>query len=162
MSRIVQHLYITSIVLAMVLAFLAGFSSDHTLVGASPMAITSGQWAAVAGGYLLLDDASKANTTTSLQASSNTSAIGQSVTFTAITASSGGTPTGSVTFKDGASPLGTATLSGGTATFSTSSLGAGTHTITAVYGGDGDFTGSSSSPLTLTVTSYLYVPLIVR
>jgi hypothetical protein len=77
---------------------------------------------------------------------------GQPVTFTAVVAVTGpgaGTPTGAVTFMDGATTLGTGQLSvaGGTdqATFSTSSLGVGAHTITASYGGDGNFTPSSSA-----------------
>ena len=56
-----------------------------------------------------------------------------------------------MTFKDGATTLGTGTLSGGTATFATSSLSVSGHTITAVYGGDTNFTGSTSSGLTQTV-----------
>src|SRR5207248_1198998 len=61
------------------------------------------------------------------------------------------TPTGTVTFQDGASALGTGTLSGGTATFTTSALTAGTHSITAIYGGDANFTGSTSPILTQTI-----------
>jgi hypothetical protein len=65
---------------------------------------------------------------------------------------SGTTPTGTVTFKDGASTLGTGTLNGsGDATFSTSILSVGSHSITAVYGGDSNFNGSTSSSLTQTV-----------
>jgi hypothetical protein len=61
---------------------------------------------------------------------------------------SGGTPTGSVTFKDGSNALGTGALNGsGVATFSTSALSAGSHSITAVYGGDTDFSGSTSAIL---------------
>ena len=56
-----------------------------------------------------------------------------------------------MTFKDGATTLGTGTLSGGTATYSTSSLAVSGHTITAVYGGDTNFTGSTSTGLTQTV-----------
>src|SRR5207302_9106770 len=62
-----------------------------------------------------------------------------------------GTPTGTVTFQDGASALGTGTLSGGTATFTTSGLTAGTRSITAIYGGDANFAGSTSPVLTQTV-----------
>jgi hypothetical protein len=40
---------------------------------------------------------------------------------------------------------GTGTLSGGTATFSISTLGVGSHAITAVYGGDLNFEGSTSN-----------------
>ncbi len=87
--------------------------------------------------------------------SANPSVFGQTVVFTAIVtaASPGtGTPTGTVTFKDGTTALGSAvTLSGGTATFSTSKLAVGTHSITAVYGGDTNFTTSTSAALTQTV-----------
>jgi hypothetical protein len=47
--------------------------------------------------------------------------------------------------------LGTGTLSGGTATFTTSGLGTGAHSITAIYGGDANFTGSASPILTQTI-----------
>src|SRR5207247_1908426 len=63
-------------------------------------------------------------------------------------------PTGTVTFQDGASALGTGTLSGGTATFTTSGLTAGTHSITAIYGGDANFAGSTSPVLTQTVADF--------
>jgi len=80
---------------------------------------------------------------------------GQSVTFTAtVTAKSpgAGTATGTVTFKDGSSTLGTGTLdSSGQAMFTTSTLAVGPHSITASYGGDATFSGSTSSPLTQTV-----------
>jgi hypothetical protein len=68
-----------------------------------------------------------------------------------VSAPGGGTPTGTVTFRDGSTTLGTGTLSGGQARFTTSSLSVGTHTITAVYGGDSNFSGSTSAPLTQTV-----------
>lgn len=94
----------------------------------------------------------KAGTTTTLSASpANSSTYGQNVTFTATVTSSGGTPTGTVTFKDGAATLGTGTLSGGVATFSTSALAAGSHTISAVYSGSGNFNGSTSAGLTYSV-----------
>ena len=63
-----------------------------------------------------------------------------------------GTPTGTVTFRDGATTLGNGTLSGNTATFATTALTAGGHSITAVYNGDANFGGSTTSPaLTQTV-----------
>src|SRR5207237_804199 len=46
---------------------------------------------------------------------------------------------------------GPGTLSGGTATFTTSGLTGGTHSITAIYGGDANFTGSTSPLLTQTI-----------
>lgn len=88
-------------------------------------------------------------------APSSPSAFGQSVTFTATVtahAPAAGVPTGSVTFKDGATTIGTGTLDGsGHASMSTATLSVGSHSIAAVYGGDANFTTSSSSPLPYTV-----------
>ncbi len=86
------------------------------------------------------------STTTTLTANPNPSTLGTNVTFTATVTSSGGTPSGTVTFKDGGSTLGTGTLSAGQATFGTSSLSVGTHTITAAYAGATDFATSTSAP----------------
>lgn len=106
----------------------------------------------------------KIASTTTVVSSLNPSNFGQSVKFTATVAGSIGTPSGTVTFKDGAAALGTGTLSAGKATFTTSTLAPGTHSITAVYAGDSNFTGSTSSALsqvvnkaasTTTVTSSL-------
>ena len=95
-------------------------------------------------------------TTTGLTSSVHPwSVFGQPVTFTAtVTANSpgAGTPTGTVTFKDGSSTLGTGTLNGsGQATFTTSTLAVGSHSITASYGGDASFKGSTSPKFTQTV-----------
>jgi hypothetical protein len=94
-------------------------------------------------------------TTTTVSSSSNPSVFGQSVTFTAtVTANppGSGTPTSTVTFKDGSTTLATRTLDGaGRAIFATSALTVGAHSITAVYGGDASFNGSSSNALTQTV-----------
>ncbi len=57
-----------------------------------------------------------------------------------------------MTFKHGSTTLGTGTLSSGVATFTTTSLPVGSNSITAVYGGDTDFTGSTSGALTQTVS----------
>ena len=82
---------------------------------------------------------------TALVSSLNPATVGQTVTFTATVTGSGGTPTGTVTFMDGAATLGTGTLNGaGLATFTTSALVAGTHPVTAVYGGDATYAGSTS------------------
>ena len=90
----------------------------------------------------------QAGTTTSLASSTSTSTYGTSVALTA-TVTSGAT--GTVTFLDGTTTLGTGTISGTTATFSTVAVKAGTHSITAVYGGDANYTGSTSSAVGLTV-----------
>ncbi len=93
-------------------------------------------------------------TTTTLSSSADPSSFNQSVTFTATVSPNGsGTPTGTVTFMDGSTALGTGTLSGGLATFATSALAIGTHPVTAVYSGDSNFLGSTSSVLTQNVDS---------
>jgi hypothetical protein len=78
------------------------------------------------------------------------SVYGQVVTFTAMVsapAPGGLTPTGSVTFThDGKLFLNqpVALDANGMATFSTPVLSAGTHTITAVYGGDSNFSSATA------------------
>jgi hypothetical protein len=91
----------------------------------------------------------KAQTTTTLASSSNPSTHGSSVKFTAtVHASSGPTPTGSVTFKDGSTTLGTGAINGsGVATFSTTTLAVGTHSITAAYPGTANDLSSASTAL---------------
>jgi len=98
------------------------------------------------------------STSASLSASDDSITAGKSVTFTATVTGVGAgvaLPTGTVTFKDGTTVLGTATLSGTNsgmqAVFTTSALASGTHSITAVYGGDSTFAGSTSPVLVETV-----------
>jgi hypothetical protein len=95
-----------------------------------------------------------AATTTTVTSSPSPSVYGQSVVFTAtVTSSIGAPPDGdTVTFKQGANILGTATLSGGTATLSTSTLAVGTKLVTAVYGGDTDFTASTAKATSQVIT----------
>jgi hypothetical protein len=92
-----------------------------------------------------------APTSTAVASSLNPSLFGQAVTFTATVTSTGGTPTGTVTFKDGATTLGTGTLTSSKATFKTSTLSVATHSITAVYGGSSSFAGSTSPILSQVV-----------
>ncbi|MFR9791020.1 Ig-like domain repeat protein [Streptomyces sp. MB22_4] len=97
----------------------------------------------------------QAASTTTLTSAPDPSVFGEAKTLTAtVTAAppGAGTPTGTVDFFDGATLLGTATLSGGTATLTTSALAVGSHSLTAVYSGDGDFTGSTSAVDVQTVT----------
>jgi len=95
------------------------------------------------------------NTTTVLTSSPNPSSLGQSVTFTATVAPvapATGTATGTVTFKANGTAIGTGTLNNaGVATLSLSTLTAGAQSITAIYGGDSNFVGSTSSALAQTV-----------
>jgi hypothetical protein len=94
----------------------------------------------------------QASSTTFVVSSVNPSALGQTVIFTAtVKPANSGTPTGTVTFNDGTAVLGTGKLSGGKAKLSTSALALGSHSITAAYGGDANFTASTSATLTQTV-----------
>ena len=92
-------------------------------------------------------------TQTTVVGGSGQSVFGQSVTFTATVSGDFGTPTGSVTFEDGGSALGVASLdTSGAATFTTADLAPGLHTITAVYGGNATYSGSTSPAYDQTVT----------
>ena len=96
----------------------------------------------------------KASSSTLLTSSVNPSAVGQSVTFTAtVTGQYGGTATGTVTFSNGSTSLGSASLSGGSASLATTALPVGTDSVTAVYVGDGNFTGSTSNSVSQVVNS---------
>ena len=96
----------------------------------------------------------QAATTAVVTSSADPSVFGQPVTFTATVSPAPPStnpatqPSGTVQFFDGATPLATETLNGATpdhATFSTTSLSVGTHDVTASYGGDGNYLGSTSS-----------------
>jgi hypothetical protein len=103
---------------------------------------------------VLTQTVNKMVSSTSIASSINPSISGSGVTFTAIVTSAAGAPTGALTFQDGTSALGTATLSGGRATITTSALGGGVHSISAVYGGDANFAGSTSPALAQTVADF--------
>ena len=92
-------------------------------------------------------------TATKLTASATIVNAGASVTLSAtVTPASGsGTPSGNVTFMDGSTTLAMMSLSSGAASYSTSSLAVGVHSITAVYGGDSTYSGSTSGSVTVTV-----------
>lgn len=87
--------------------------------------------------------------TTTLTSSINPSVYQQNIVLTAAVpqGSSPVAPTGTISFKDGATTIGTGILSGGIATLNISSLSVGSHSLTAVYGGDVNFSTSTSSIL---------------
>jgi hypothetical protein len=92
-----------------------------------------------------------AATATSLNAPASAS-YGASVTLTATVTSTAGMPVGSVTFYNGSTSLGVGALNrSGVATLTTTALPAGTDTATATYAAAGNFAGSSSTAVTLTV-----------
>jgi len=80
----------------------------------------------------------------------SSSALNEEAVFTVLVV--GNNPTGTVQFKDGAANLGAPVpIVESTTTLRISTLGEGTHSISAVYGGDGSNTGSTSNVLAHTV-----------
>ncbi len=102
--------------------------------------------------------------TTTLTSSANPTVYGQTVTLTAAVASGDVTPPDgeSISFMQGTTVLGTGTLAGGSASFVTTTLPVGSDSITAVYAGDANFVGATSTALTQVVskaaTSTVVVP----
>ncbi len=105
----------------------------------------------------------EASTTTAVSAGASHLAQGTNVILTAtVTAAAnfGNPPSSTVSFFSGATPLGSApvalasqtgSLFTVTGNFSTNQLPNGQDTITAQYGGDGNYTGSTSAPVTVSV-----------
>jgi hypothetical protein len=95
-------------------------------------------------------------TTTTLALSTSPMTIGQTLTMSATVAGAApgfGPPTGVVMFRDGTATIGVGTLSGGVASFSTSALPAGSHSLSALYLGDDNFRGSTSSAVSETINN---------
>ena len=96
------------------------------------------------------------NTTTTTALTAATTAVyGVAQTFSVkVTGSTGttGTPTGTVSFYDGTNLLGSATLASGAGSLTGQVLTGGAHSLTAVYSGDSNFPGSTSTATTETVT----------
>jgi large repetitive protein len=90
----------------------------------------------------------QAPTITAIASSTNPSVVGQSVTLTSTITSDSPNTTGSVSFEDGGVIIATAPVTNGAATYTTSTLTFGPHTLTAVYSGDTNHAGSTSSALT--------------
>ncbi|SNS35974.1 NHL repeat-containing protein [Granulicella rosea] len=90
----------------------------------------------------------KATTTTGLTIAASAPGTNPTITFTAAVASSTATgETGTVSFYAGSVLLGTSTLTNNTAVYTTSTLTFASNSFTAVYSGDGNFTGSTSAIL---------------
>jgi hypothetical protein len=86
-------------------------------------------------------------TTTTLSASPNPSVFGQAVTFSARVTSSGGVPSGTVTFSQGSTVLDSNVPVGsnGYATFSTTALAVGSDIVTAAFTGATGWLNSSGT-----------------
>jgi len=92
----------------------------------------------------------QAASTTALTASPNPAIFGQPVTLTATVsavAPGAGTPSAAVNFFDGGVALGPGTLNSGQAMLTIPAPAVGPHSFSAVYAGDTDFLGSSSTPV---------------
>lgn len=117
---------------------------------------SKGNSATVICSILVTSGTNPSTTTLSLTPSSIAAgSVGPVVMAATVAPLSGsGTPTGSVAYFNGSTQVGTATLSGGVAqlNFNPSSLAVGLYSITAVYGGDNTFAGSTSQPQTLFIT----------
>ncbi len=138
-------------------------ASPSSTPGAYPITITQGTLAAAnytfsfVSGTLTLQQAATTMAVTSLDSSiypDQSTTLTADVTF----AGSGAAPTGNVNFMLGATLLGTASLTPLDPTDSTailtlngSQLVPGANSITAVYSGDANYGGSSSSAITVTL-----------
>lgn len=96
-------------------------------------------------------------TTLSISPTTLTHGTAAKVTATVLSASGSGTPTGSLslTGDDGLThyaSIDTLSPSSGTVSTSIDNLPGGTYQLTAIYGGDGNFTASTSVPVTVTVS----------
>ena len=138
---------------------IATFSTSSLSTGAHQITATYQGDSSYSGSTsgMFTQNVDMSDTNVQLSSSVNPSVYGQSVTFTATVAAvspGSGTPAGTVTFTiDGSRPGGTVALdSAGMATFTTSSLSASTHSITATYSGDSDYSGSTSTVLTQTIS----------
>jgi hypothetical protein len=133
----------------------ASYSTAKLLTGQESIFVTyNGSTSFLTSSASVTESVNQDSTTATVSSSANPSVYGQAVTFTAtVTANApgAGTPTGTVTFCEGSTSLGTGTLSGGKTTLKTTLLPTGSDAITVVYGGDGNFTTSTSAALTQTV-----------
>jgi sugar lactone lactonase YvrE len=94
-----------------------------------------------------------ATTQTTLVVAPNPDLVLTPITFTALVAGNGGTPTGSVNFLVNGTVVSTSALSGGKATYTDSTLLVGTYSITAQYLGDANDSTSVSTATSVTVTT---------
>jgi hypothetical protein len=110
----------------------------------------------------------QASSTTLLTTSTATPYQNVPVTLTAAVSDSStgstGSPTGTVSFYDGAALVGTSPVNAGVATLTNAVLPLGASTVTAVYSGDSNFAGSTSSGVSETVSgadfTFVLVPSV--
>jgi len=102
----------------------------------------------------LVGTATATATSTTFALVPNPPTAGQTATFTATVSPAPSSPYGSVNFMNGSALLGTGTVnSQGVAVFTTTSLAAGAMSVTAVYSGNGGYSGSTSAAQSITVAA---------
>jgi hypothetical protein len=116
------------------------FANGDYNVRASSVTVLLNQGNAPGGGA-----GNGATTTTALTCNPATIAIGGTSLLSAMVTSSGGTPTGSITFTDSGVSLGQPTLTNGDASLTYTGQVAGTHDIVATFMPTGSFASSSAS-----------------
>jgi hypothetical protein len=125
------------------------YSVTATYAGTSTPGMPNGFGPSTSAGVALTIN--KAPTTAVLTSSNANAGTGVSITLTATVSSVAKgvtTPSGKVTFMNGTTSLGTGTIgAGGVATLVTSFSTAGTDSLTAVYAGDTNYTGSTSTAI---------------
>ncbi len=129
-------------------------SNTYTVAGLMPISIDIEKLDAVGTSLSLTNTAliAAANTTTTLAVAPGSAQINQPVTLTATVSAAGATPDGGfVEFEDGSTILGVNPVNNGTATLTTTSLAVGGHSLQAVYLGDFNFNGSTSSAVSQTI-----------
>ncbi len=118
-------------------------TNDYVELSGISTANVTGTWAIASTGPVAT---ATATVTGHSPAPSN---IGQNVSLTASVTGTGATPTGTVQFQVDAANVGTAqTLVGGNAGITYAFPVAGTHDVTAVYSGDGTYSGTTSAIVT--------------
>jgi hypothetical protein len=103
----------------------------------------------------VMQTVSPASTSTTLKATPLSTTAGKTVTLTAIVrpvAPGSGVPDGSVALFDGISPIASGTVVSGRLVVTTTSLSVGLHSLTALYSGSGNYLGSTSAPVVVTIS----------
>ncbi|HUE08646.1 MAG TPA: Ig-like domain-containing protein [Acidimicrobiales bacterium] len=139
---------------ASTLSTTGGVTSTSMLVTTLPLGANSigasfggnSDFGASTSGAAALVTVSQATTVLSVGGSDDPSTSGQPVTFTAsVFTSTGSGETGTVTFSCNGTVIGRASLSNSQAVFTTATLPVGTVSVTATYGGDANFVGSTTT-----------------
>ncbi len=129
----------------------ASFTTNTLGPGTDPITAVYGGNLAGSTSPVLNQVVTRATSTITLTSSQSPSTYGQSVTFTATVASGSRKPGGRVKFLRGTATLGSATLTGGVASLTTTTLNVGASSVIAVYEGNNDYSGSTSSAQPQTV-----------